>query len=167
KKSWFLFDNELVALGADIRSTTPGKTVETIIENRRLTGDPAFIADPNGAWANLAGIGYYFPGGAGWRSLSETRSGAWRDINPGGPAAVLSAPYQTLWFDHGVQPSGAGYSYFVLPGKSADDTAAYAGSPTAQIVQNDADVQAVTQAALGIQAVNFWSASGKTAAGIT
>ena len=39
KKSWFLFDDELVALGADIRSTAAGKTVETIVENRRVPGE--------------------------------------------------------------------------------------------------------------------------------
>jgi hyaluronate lyase len=165
KKSWFLFDDELVALGTDIRSTAAGKTVETIIENRRITGDPTFTADPNGAWANLAGIGYYFPDGAPWQSLDQTRSGAWHDINAGGPAAVLTAEYRTLWFDHGVTPAGAAYSYMVLPGKSADDTAAYAAKPAVQIVENDAVVQAVTHTGLGITAANFWSAGA--AAGIT
>jgi hyaluronate lyase len=168
KKSWFLFDDELVALGSDIRSTAAGKTVETIIENRRITGDPNFTTDPNGAWANLAGIiGYYFPDGALWQSLNETRSGAWRDINAGGPTGVLTAQYQTLWFDHGIMPSGAAYSYVLLSGKSADDTAAYAASPAVQIVENDAVVQAVTHTGLGITAANFWSAGGNTAAGIT
>jgi hyaluronate lyase len=154
-------------LGADIRSTAAGKTVETIIENRRITGDPTFTADPNGAWANLAGIGYYFPDGAPWQSLDETRSGSWHDINAGGPAAVLTAQYRTLWFDHGVMPAGASYSYMALPGKSADDTAAYAASPAVQIIENDAVVQAVTHTGLGITAANFWSTGSNTAAGIT
>ncbi len=167
KKSWFLFDDELVALGADINSTAAGKTVETIIDNRRITGDPTFTADPNGAWANLAGIGYYFPDGAPWQSLNPTQSGAWRDINAGGPAATLAAQYRTLWLDHGIMPAGAAYSYILLPGKSADDTAAYAASPAVQIVENDATVQAVMHTVLGITAANFWSAGGNTAAGIT
>jgi hyaluronate lyase len=167
KKSWFLFDDELVALGADIRSTAAGKTVETIVENRRVTSDPMFTADPNGAWAHQAGIGYYFPDGAPWQSLNQPHSGAWRDINAGGPALVLTSQYQTLWFDHGVLPAGASYSYILLPGKSADDTAAYALSPAVRIVENDAIVQAVSHTGLGITAANFWSAGGNTAAGIT
>ena len=65
--------------------------------------------------------------------------------------------------------AGAGYSYIVLPGKNANDTAAYAASPAVQILQNDASAQAVLHAALGIQAVNFWtpgSIAGITSDGI-
>jgi hyaluronate lyase len=171
KKSWFLLDDELVALGADIQSTGPDRTVETIIENRRLTPDAVFTADPSGAWANLAsngaGIGYFFPASAVWQSLAQSRTGAWRDINVGGSATPLTAQYQTLWFDHGVKPAGAAYAYVLLPGKSADDTAAYAANPAVQIVENDGAAQAVTHAGLGIQAVNFWTASAMPVAGIS
>ena len=37
KKSWFMFDDEVVALGADIQSTT-GFEVQTVLDNRLLTG---------------------------------------------------------------------------------------------------------------------------------
>jgi hyaluronate lyase len=173
KKSWFLLDNELVALGADIRSTAPGATVETIIDNRKLATGSSFTADPNGAWANLsstnpaANIGYYFPDGVPWQQLSETRTGTWLSINAGGSATKVSANYHTLWFDHGPLPSGATYSYIVLPGMTSDDTAAYAASPAVQIVENDATAQAITNPALGIQAANFWSTGGATTTGIT
>src|SRR5690606_36369454 len=36
-KSWFMFDDEVVALGSDIKTTTPrGREVETVVENRKL-----------------------------------------------------------------------------------------------------------------------------------
>ena len=44
---------------------------------------------------------------------------------------------------------GRGLRYVLLPGKSADDTAAYAAAPPIQIVQNDAAAQAVTHVGLG------------------
>ena len=172
KKSWFLLDNELVALGADIRSTASGATVETIIDNRRLTAVSSFTADPNGTWAGIssslpgASIGYYFPDGAPWKSLSETRTGAWLNINAGGSATRLSADYQTLWFDHGVLPSAGSYSYITLPGMDPDATAAYAASPAVQIAENDATVQAIANPSLGIQAANFWSAASPPSVGI-
>ncbi|MCX6630972.1 MAG: polysaccharide lyase beta-sandwich domain-containing protein [Candidatus Solibacter sp.] len=172
RKSWFLFDNELVALGADIRSTAAGQAVETIVENRRLTASAAFTSDPDFAWAHLAGanagasIGYVFPGKAPWKSLKETRPGAWSEINAGGSTTALSATYQTLWFDHSLTPAAAAYSYILLPGKSAAETAAYAAAPAVETVQNDADAQAVSHGTLGIRAVNFWT-PGKTVAGIT
>jgi hyaluronate lyase len=173
KKSWFLLDTELVALGADIRSTAPGATVETIIDNRKLATGSSFTTDPNGAWASLTSgnpavsIGYYFPDGAPWQQLSETRTGTWQAINAGGSATKLTANYQTLWFDHGPLASGATYSYILLPGMASDATAAYAASPNVQIVENDAIVQAISNPTLGIQAANFWATGGATAAGIT
>jgi hyaluronate lyase len=168
KKSWFLLDDELVALGADIRSTAAGNTVETIVENRRAAAGTSFTSDPAGAWANLAdSIGYYFPGNTNWQSLQDSRTGAWRDINAGGPTTKLTAAYQTIWFDHGVMPAGASYSYVLLPGKGAGDTAAYAAAPAVQIVQNDASAQAVAHAGLGIQAVNFWAPSSAPVGGIS
>ena len=173
KKSWFLFDDELVALGADINSTLPNSTVETVVENRRLGPDADFAIDsnPSHRWANLLNngnrIGYVFPGATNWQILTATRTGAWRDINGGGSTTTLTAQYHTIWFDHGAMAAGATYSYILLPGKSADDTAAYAASPAVQIVQNDAQAQAVTHAALGIQAVNFWAPSAAPVAGIS
>jgi len=171
KKSWFLFDDELVALGADIRSTAASQTVETIVDNRRLTAEASFTSGQRGRWAHLASalpgasLGYYFPDNTAWKSLEETRSGAWREINRRGPATVVSARYRTLWFDHGRMPNGATYAYVILPGKSEAETASYAGSPAVRILENNGDVQSVIHAGLGIRAVNFWTGA-KSAAGI-
>jgi hyaluronate lyase len=171
KKSWFLFDDELVALGADIRSTAASQAVETIVENRRLTAGASLTSGQRGRWAYLAsalpgaGIGYYFPNNTAWKSLEETRSGGWNEINRRGPAGAVSARYWTLWFDHGAMPNGATYAYVILPGKSEAETVLYAGSPAVRIVENNADMQSVVHAALGIRAVNFWTGA-KSAAGI-
>jgi hyaluronate lyase len=163
RKSWFLFDEEFAALGADIRSTAAGKAVETIIENRRVGASAPYASGTN--WANVADIGYVMPGGQAWQTLAETRTGAWRDINAGGPTTTLTANYRTLWFDHGAQPAGAAYAYIVLPGKNAQQTQTYAGWPAVRIARNDATAQAVVNGSLGITAASFWSAG--TAAGIT
>jgi hyaluronate lyase len=168
KKSWFLFDDELVALGADIRSTAAAQTVETIVENRRLTAEADFTSGQRGRWAHLASavpgasIGYYFPDNTAWKTLEETRSGAWNAINRRGPATAVSARYRTLWFDHGRMPNGATYAYVILPGKSEAETASYAGSPAVRIVENNGEVQSAIQAGLGIRAVNFWTGAKST-----
>lgn len=177
RKSWFLFDDEMVALGADIRSSAESQTVETIIENRKLGSGATFTngkgtTGEGNAWAHLgasvsaASLGYVFPDGAVWKSLKETRRGAWRDINAGGPTATITAQYETLWFDHGAAPAGAKYAYIVLPGKTAAETAAYAAGPAVEIVKNDAEAQAVTHTALGIRGVNFWAAGGQPVGGV-
>lgn len=75
KKSWFLLDDELVALGADIRSTAE-QPVETIVENRRLSRGALVAEGPEHGWATIASgtprasIGYYFPGKQAVHSLN-------------------------------------------------------------------------------------------------
>jgi regulation of enolase protein 1 (concanavalin A-like superfamily) len=46
RKSWFLLDDEIVALGAGINSTS-GRTIETVVENRSLNsqGDNGLVVD--------------------------------------------------------------------------------------------------------------------------
>lgn len=97
KKSWFMFDDEVVALGAGINSTSD-RTIETIVENRTLNSDGDNVLTVNGAvdptpmgqqeqlddtsWIHLDGTGgYVFPGGAGVQMLREKREGKSNDIN--------------------------------------------------------------------------------------
>ena len=92
KKSWFMFDDEIVALGSGI-SSQDNKTVETIVENRRLksSGNNRLMVNNltkssvlgwsenmnlgNNSWIHLQGsvtgadIGYYFPDGAEVKGL--------------------------------------------------------------------------------------------------
>ncbi len=48
KKSWFMFDDEIVAVGSDIRSTLDGSGVETIVENRKVALDKSNTLTVNG-----------------------------------------------------------------------------------------------------------------------
>lgn len=187
KKSWFLFDNEIVCLGAGI---TCGSTdaVHTTVENRRLgsTATNQFIVDGltqttapgwrgnfSGAqWCWLAGAGgYYFPGGAGIAALREARTNSWYAINHQLPSPNLtnavSDNYLTLWLDHGVAPANATYAYTLLPNFSAGQVAAYATAPDITVISNTGSLQAVRETTLGIVAANFWAAGTNTADFIT
>jgi hyaluronate lyase len=178
KKSWFMFDDEIVALGAGI-SSTDNRTIETTVENRKLTaaGDNAFVVDgvsqPTAVgWsstalvgsAHLAGnvpgsdIGYYFPGGQTVQMRRQSRTGTWTSINKLFPDSTpRSANYLTISVSHGTNPSGATYAYVLLPGRSAAQTAAYAQRPGVVVLANTATVQAVRQTRLGIVGANFWT----------
>jgi hypothetical protein len=183
KKSWFMFDNEIVCLGAGITASS-GTNVHTIVENRRLnsSGNNAFTA--NGValpttlgWSsNFTGLswcalsnagGYFFPGGANIKAQRAARTGAWSDINAGGSTASITRNYLTLWLDHGVNPSAANYSYVILPNLTNAQVAAYAANPDIQILENSTQAQAVRENSLGILAVNFWNAATKTVDFIT
>ncbi|WP_053376444.1 polysaccharide lyase family 8 super-sandwich domain-containing protein [Paenibacillus sp. FJAT-27812] len=180
-KSWFTFDDEIVALGAGITSTD-NRPVETIVENRKLnelggnklTVDGVLKSSELGLsetltgvhWAHLAGnvpgsdIGYYFPGGVNLKGLREARTGSYADINKlDGTTDLITRNYLSLAVEHGVKPSHADYSYVLLPGKDEAASAHYSGNPQIEIISNTPDVQAVHEKTLGITAANFWKAS--------
>ncbi|RAV06435.1 hyaluronate lyase [Paenibacillus sp. YN15] len=183
EKSWFMFDDEIVALGAGITNREQegegwdgdARRVETIIENRRLddsgggrllvngvdkTGSPEWAQDKT-VWAHLSGsasgadIGYFFPGGATVKGLREARTGKWSSIHPSGSKADITRSYQTLWFDHGANPAGESYSYVLLPGKTACQVQDYAANPDIEILENSASAQAVLEKKLGVTGVVF------------
>lgn len=171
-KSWFCLDEYVVALGAGITGSS-GHAVESIVENRNLHADGTNELTVNGRvrattlgaeetvervrWAHLEGVaGYLFPAGGSLRVLREERTGAWRDINTGGPTTPLTRRYVTLWFDHGVDPTDATYAYAVVPGASRARTAELADAPGFQILANTAAVQAIRAPRLGVVAANFW-----------
>jgi regulation of enolase protein 1 (concanavalin A-like superfamily) len=97
KKSWFMFDDEIVSLGAGITSKS-GRTIETVADNRLLNSQGANQLTVNGAvkpstlgwfetmnnvnWIHLDGTGgYVFPGGTSLNGLREKREGSYYDIN--------------------------------------------------------------------------------------
>ncbi|MFG3137008.1 polysaccharide lyase 8 family protein [Streptomyces sp. NPDC048211] len=185
RKSWFLLDNAVVALGAGITSSD-GRTVETVVENRNLGADgrnrllvngvPGAVEDGRPAefgragWAHLQGVGgYVFPGATALRALRERRTGTWRAINTGadtgGSTDPVSRRYVTLLMDHGISPTDAGYAYVLLPGASAAATAVWSHSRPVRILANDATAQAVEDRRTGLTAAHFWGAG--SAAGIT
>ena len=161
-KSWFLLDDEVVALGSDIAAPADA-VVETIVENRLVTGDPAFTRGEDGAWAHLEGVaGYFFPNGAGWKWSREERRGSWRQINAGGSDAEIVRRYHTIWFDRGKS-----YAYAILPNKTRAETREYAANPGFRIAENASAAHAVLQPRTGLRAVNFWTNEPARAAGIT
>jgi hyaluronate lyase len=180
KKSWFMFDKEVVCLGSDI-SSGDSRPIETVVENRLLHGggDNALTVDgtrKTGAlgwsedmgdvtWAHLAGqtegadIGYYFPTPVRLYGLRETRSGVWNEST-----TIVSRNYLTLWLSHGTNPTGATYSYVLLPGYSAAQVSDYAKHPRVEILANSDRIQAVRVDSLGLTAANFWD-DGRSAVG--
>lgn len=174
KKSWFLLDDCVVALGAGI-SGGSGADVVTTIENRNLHADGGSTLTVDGIaqdgtagwsatlnvadWAQLDGAGgYLLPGGATVQAARTDRTGSWSAVNTGGPSTPITRPYLSLCLDHGTAPSGASYAYGLLPGFSAARTAARAAQPIVTVLANSPSVQAVQCAPLGLTAANFFAA---------
>ena len=168
KKSWFLLDDAVVAMGSGIRSQTPDAPVETIVENRLVTGNPVFTPASDGKWAFLeSAAGYYFPNGAGWKTAEVERRGSWSEITDSGSSTILTRRYRTIWFDHGAQPGGASYAYALLPGRTREQVKAFAAAPGFRIVANSENAHAIAVPGAGISAVNFWTDASQSSNGIS
>ncbi|WP_197370226.1 polysaccharide lyase 8 family protein, partial [Streptomyces clavuligerus] len=142
RKSWICADDAIICLGSAI-GCRDGVPVETVIDNRNL-GVPG-----HGGWV--------VPGGQRLRTLREDRTGAWRDINSGGSPERITRRYQTLWLDHGSDPTAAAYRYLLMPGANRRAVAARAQDPGWLTVHAlDAARHAVSVRSLGLLAANFW-----------
>ena len=176
KKSWFMFDDEVVALGTDISSTN-NSNVETTIDNHYITKDNDLIIDgvkqpkelgwnnkiDNVTWALIEGnvegsnIGVYFPNKSRIGAVRETRTGKWTDLGTYNVDENLqSANYLTMWVDHGSKPVNQSYAYVLLPGTSAAQVENYADSSDIEIIRQDNSVHAVYEKTLNTLGANFW-----------
>ncbi|MGG1519053.1 polysaccharide lyase family 8 super-sandwich domain-containing protein [Paenibacillus oryzisoli] len=176
KKSWFMFDNEVVALGSGITSTH-NNHVETTIDNHYITGDNALIINgekqsntlgwngeiDNARWALIEGnvkgsnIGVYFPKETKIGAVRETRKGKWTDLGSYNvDEDVQSANYLTMWIDHGSKPVNESYAYVLLPEMTEEQVENYADSSDIEIIRQDNNVHAVYEKTLHTLGVNFW-----------
>lgn len=161
KKAWFFFDNEFVALGADI-DNTGGSAVFTSL-NQVLLDGTVTVGDAAGRRtielgdsAALSGPAWIEHDGVGYLSLdASNRINVQAKLQAGGGAAL---PVFSAWVDHGVRPQNASYAYVVIPQVTADDVSNYAESPPVVVVANTASVQAVRHVGLKQTQAAFYAA---------
>lgn len=187
KKSWFMFDDEIVCLGAGIVNEDD-KNVFTTIEQRKLSkeNDDTFLIDgermapsfeisgrPGIHWMHLSGkikgadIGYYFPEGTVLNLSRAARTGRWSELRTGTDDALQTRNYLTFWKDHGkhrldVDGPENKYAYVLLPGYSVNKTKQYVEKPDVQVLHNTSAVQSVRDPGLGLTAANIWKDSIST-----
>ncbi|GHB66617.1 lyase [Streptomyces viridiviolaceus] len=158
RKSWYFLADAVICLGAGI-TCSDGVPVETVVDNRNLGegGTDAFVRGPG--WAHLEGHGGWIVPEGDLRALREDRTGAWSDINTTSTTERRTRRWQTLWLDHGTDPTDAGYVYVLMPGASRRTVARRAADRRwLSVLANDAGCQAVAVPALGLTAANFWRA---------
>jgi hyaluronate lyase len=156
RKSWFCVDDAVICLGAGI-TCADNVPVETVVDNRNLGegGSQAFVRGHG--WAHLEDHGGWIVPDGHLRTLREDRTGAWSDINTGGTTERRTRRWQTLWLDHGTDPTDASYVYTLMPGASRRAVAARAADRHwLSVLANDSTCQAVGVPSLGLVAANFW-----------
>jgi len=162
QKSYFSFDDEMVALGSGIRSTS-GAAVHTTVNqavakpnatvNGEAVADGADSTRIDGArWAYNDEVGYVFGAGQNIAVSNKTQTGHWEGDGD------VSRDAFTLYVDHGVQPAAAAYDYTVLPAASPAAVKAYASDPAVRTLRNDTTLQAVRHDELALTMATFYSA---------
>lgn len=149
KKAWFVFDNEIVCLGAGISCSDKYDTL-TVIENRQI-GDGLFIADGETLSGSgvLAGSSSLHIGGFGGVYLPEKDRVNYERTDKG---------FLELYINHGRNFSNESYAYVLLPLMSLPDTRNYASNPEITILANNGKVMAVHDASSNMTGYIFWEA---------
>lgn len=191
KKSWFMFDDEIVALDGGVTATSSA-TDRTVVDNRKLksTGDnAATITTAAGTTTytgtsmsssisgvktihlagNTAGadVGYYFPTPATLDVTREFRTDKWSSIQgnvdqlPAGDPSVTES-YFTVSSPYISHPTNASFAYVLLPNASLAQVNAYQATPETTVLRNDGTAQAVSESTLGIVGANFWTDASTT-----
>ena len=182
KKSYFMFENEIVCLGAGIKCTSANQ-VDTTVENRRMgssvtsanlwvdgvqtvraLGSSATLSSPKSCAIEGVGGYYFYNSPSNLQAEFVANSGTWMAVHPtDSDTATHTNNYLKLYYKHGVQPLAANYAYTLLPGMSPSNVSAYAANPKTVIVANTESVQAAKNQTLGLVSANFWGIAGGTA----
>ena len=190
KKSWFIFDGEIVALGAGIKNTTVDatnqlQTIETVIENvfykdyKSVTVGPDLSSDDS-KWTLIDNKEVDSPYNAIYVStyggiLVPNSSYNANNVFKCALKITAGGNYVEMWLDHGNYESdtpavieGETYEYCILPGTVVDSKQFfdYAAAPGYTVLANTESVQAVTDASSGATGIAFWEA-GATVEGYT
>ncbi|HAS6229624.1 TPA: hypothetical protein I7179_14360 [Vibrio vulnificus] len=170
KKSWFMFDDEIVALGADIRNKSANDAVTTlenrkIPENSKVTFNGKLLADNRSVEQPLTSLSIEFDSSkpsVQYLSLDEQpikvskvcRQGNWADI--GTNKGELTGCFIEATLQHSAETNGS-YAYAIVPSLSNNFDSAK--QLPIDVVANNSQVQAVAHNRLGLFAANFWDDS--------
>lgn len=163
-KSWFVFPDKVIALGAGITGTTTGNndadgntaSIETVVDNR-IIGDGLYtVTDGEGADlgtgkdnldvvvykpnVDATPITYRMLDGTKANFRRVDRSGSWNDINQRDKEMEeVTNTFGTVTIDHSATATNASYAYAIEPGV----TGGAMDSLPVTIVSNTAEVQSV------------------------
>lgn len=177
KKAWFMFDNEFMALGADIKLGNSKYSAITTVNQSLLKSD-AIIGTQSGSsmvitdsssdiqtasWALQDRIGYVFGDNTKIHITAKEQSGDRYDIDWGGAVSrpdknnIVSKNVFTIWFDHTADKTDT-YQYIVVPDVSRKEIEAYAADNPLRVVSNTGKLQAVENTKTGEKQAIFWTA---------
>lgn len=159
KKAYFCFDKEIVCLGADITSTMDSP-VNTIVEHKRIVDDVKYTQYLDGKALPKSDFEevregrscFFMQGHSAFVNLGSEKALCKRYISES------EQPFIEYRICHGKNPSGATYSYAILPHAELEFAEEYSKNPEIEILSNTPSVAAVKKEGLGITGYVFYEA---------
>ena len=161
KKAWFIFDDEIVCLGAGINCQDNYDT-ETVLDNRRLPMTEAFyanglaVSDKNGVIEDCSSIWFSTMGGIYLPTVTDVTYGRYTGADVDSVAKSNKVSFLELYINHGKKLSGEKYEYVMLPTMTKEETEAYCASPDVEILSNTPSVQAARDNSSNTTGYVFW-----------
>ena len=179
-KGWFMFDNEVVCLGAGINGGE-GKEVHTTLNQCHLVGnvfgfdgeklfrfaDNGHLATDFKGWIWHNKVGYYLPDTTAVVLKNGMQTGKWSKINFNQSGAEVSKPVFNLIASHGVNPTEAKYAYIVVPGVVSPASLRIYNTQNIVIASNTKALQAVMNKQLDQLQAIFYEKGTLTLDGLT
>lgn len=155
KKAYFFFDDEVVALGAGLKSSS-SYPLYTSMNQCNLDGDVTYSVDgeiktleketkltvENAEWIYHDNVGYVTPGEQTVSFANKSQTGNGLRIGDEREEYVTKEIF-SAGIEHGTNPKGGTYTYILVPGESMEYVAEYAKNPKVRILRNDTEIQAV------------------------
>ncbi len=167
KRSWYFFDEEVVALGSNINcaSSNPVNTFINQVPATQTNVNVNGVNYPattwqtyNSNWAWYDNIGYFFPVTTSLIVQHRNQTRSWSEVHSSnaGDTTLQNDNFLHLYLSHGSNPSQASYAYAVVPGKSLTQMASFAGSNPVTIVKQDSSAHAVEDKSSNTLGMIFW-----------
>lgn len=177
KKAWFMFDDEVMALGTDIKLNKSNYTALTTVNQCLLKSD-AVVGTANGStktidsssaqtqnvnWVLQDRIGYVFDGNTKVNITAGAQSGDRYDIHWNGATSrpdkheIITKEVFSLWFDHTANKT-SDYQYTIVPDADEEILKSYAADNPIKVIANESSLQAVKNTKTGEYQAVLWKA---------
>lgn len=179
-KSYFCFDNQVVALGL---VDTKGVPAKTVIENRIVESGESIAydgktikADNNenavSEYVYLSGknnTGYVLGKGTKAVLKTEKRSGAWSDISDKSynSKEIKENEFMTLYTEHGANAKNQKYEYVLLPSASKRAVEQYDAAKEYEVLENSENAAGIVSLKNNAEMINFWKNGTNTVGSVT
>ncbi|TDC52406.1 silent information regulator protein Sir2 [Jiangella ureilytica] len=184
-KSWFLFDDEIVVLGAGVGGDA-GRAATTTVDARIApAADPVTATGAlraGGAWtgpgiadlawlryanpAQDAAVGYVFLSAPPVRVGLDTVTRSRRVVRSANPDTAVTKRVFAVTADHPAGAPPSSYAWALVPHATEASLTAYAGGPL-EVLANTVAVQAVRHTGLGLTGVNTFTPGAHEAGGLS